>query len=835
VVDADRVGAHASALGALRPRPTGAARDSFLQDWLLFGLLAADLLGVDRQRLFSPRFTYSEVSDYIGVEEIRLLRTIVQLEPLARLDGEVVAERIDEVLNVLAAEIAGKEPQLHLVLRVGEGILAERIRATSGGEIETEDTDAQLNFVRDDLCCSPMLLALRPPDGSGGFRLVLRGQYLHYRLREYVYPRSQTATWDFAYCDDVERITPAAVNVLGSAVLEASSIEIMGSREAADRFGRLRGKLHSWESWRKKFVAETAPISSEDRAHRALTLTQLLEALFAAAEVFPVEVLPSAGPQEKGEFILRVRTRRDTDREHLSQALDLKSLPVRLDYALSGDRVREEGWILTDSRSLGDRNPNDTDWRFEHLEPNANGQNVYVFSGSAPAPLLSEAFLVPEGSVGRDVQFRRRLKALRALKDHGELMRMIADPRQRILDSHDPLIENAAFQSLDISKQEALRELISTIPLYLVQGPPGVGKTRLVRDLVRRRFAEEPTSRLLLSAQSNAAIDHLMDELAISAGDEHDAPLVVRCRARESNEEVSQFDIGVQARRILRRLAHSELARHVSPALKHLLAQLTDTTSAEAARASDRSFGSRSGHSQLYAIRAFEGVVMRAANVVFATTNSGDLERLIGERAQFDWAVVEEAGKATGSELISPLLLSHRRLMIGDHYQLPPFGSEQIVKLLENHEAVRNALLVGDEFIGRSLRDETTEEMLDDIEDEENDLPAMCAEAMRVLTLFEAMIEAEFKRQALGRRGRPIAKKLTKQHRMQPAIATLVSRCFYQGDLDTHPDCIQKYIIETPPFITVDQTQLPISPIVLVDMPYVQDTVGQKRGDSLPR
>jgi hypothetical protein len=184
------VGAHASALEGVRPRPTGAPRDSFLQDWLLFGLLAADLLGVDRQRLFSPRFTYSEVSDYMGVEETRLLRTIVQLEPCARLDGEVIAERIDQVLNLLAAEIAGKESQLHLVLRVGDGILAERIRARSGNEIETDDVDAQLDFVRDDLCSSPMLLALKPQDGSDGFRLVLRGQNLHYRLREYIHPRN---------------------------------------------------------------------------------------------------------------------------------------------------------------------------------------------------------------------------------------------------------------------------------------------------------------------------------------------------------------------------------------------------------------------------------------------------------------------------------------------------------------------------------------------------------------------------------------------------------------------------------------------------------------------
>ena len=65
-----------------------------------------------------------------------------------------------------------------------------------------------------------------------------------------------------------------------------------------------------------------------------------------------------------------------------------------------------------------------------------------------------------------------------------------------------------------------------------------------------------------------------------------------------------------------------------------------------------------------------EGLILRAANVVFATTNSAEIERLIDERGQFDWSIVEEAGKATGSELISPLLLSHRRLMIGDHKQV---------------------------------------------------------------------------------------------------------------------------------------------------------------------
>ena len=96
-----------------------------------------------------------------------------------------------------------------------------------------------------------------------------------------------------------------------------------------------------------------------------------------------------------------------------------------------------------------------------------------------------------------------------------------------------------------------------------------------------------------------------------------------------------------------------------------------------------------SRQSPAYSRRAFEGLILRAANVVFATTNSGEIERLIDERGQFDWSIVEEAGKATGSELLSPLLLSHRRLMIGDHKQLPPYRSDEMKKLLE--ESRRNS------------------------------------------------------------------------------------------------------------------------------------------------
>ncbi len=209
----------------------------------------------------------------------------------------------------------------------------------------------------------------------------------------------------------------------------------------------------------------------------------------------------------------------------------------------------------------------------------------------------------------------------------------------------------------------------------------------------------------------------------------------------------------------------------------------------------------------------------------------------IEERGQFDWSIVEEAGKATGCELVPPLLLSHRRLLIGDHKQLPPFNSDRMITLLSQPEAVKAAIQVGEEFVGRSMRDATTDEIVEGVEAETDEglIPELCSTAISMLMFFETAIETEFQRQAKGRPGRPIANTLTQQHRMHPAIACMVSICFYGGTLRTHPKCARRFATETRPFGTSNPHKLPDAPVTVIDMPAFHTTVGQTCGDMMPR
>ncbi len=319
---------------------------------------------------------------------------------------------------------------------------------------------------------------------------------------------------------------------------------------------------------------------------------------------------------------------------------------------------------------------------------------------------------------------------------------------------------------------------------------------------------------------------------SIFSGVEPDArPLMVRARSADDDESAGELEIDIQADRLLQGLANSELVRLASPHIGDRIVALAEARAASGTRRRTALSGRRTAAE----LRAFEGMILRAANLVFATTNSAAIERLIEERGLFDWTIVEEAGKATGGELLSPLLLSHRRLMIGDHKQLPPFDIDKVSKLLASTDRVKETVSLVDDLVSRYLKDPSIDETFQEVEAAGDDFGRTCADTLSVLSLFETFVERELTRQKKGSKGRNIARRLEEQYRMHPAIARIVSKCFYDGALTTNPKKAQKFLTTKPPFLSTDPLRLPDLPVVFIDMPYGREEApGGRSRDRAP-
>ncbi|WP_444462962.1 AAA domain-containing protein [Rhodobacter capsulatus] len=803
------------------------ATASFYSDWRDFSLLISDLLRLDKKKILDATTPPSSVSENILTEEAKLLRKLAVTEKFERVDGEVVFGEIDEIIACLERSEARIEQKLRLAVRLGpQSVLSEAIRVATDGEIESSNIQDQIAFIEADIYERPRLLMVKA-DGNASGRLVVCGHLLTYSLSKFTHSTSQgDGSWDLAYCERTEKKNPAPINILAEDTVPSGEISIVSLRDANRDFPRLRGKLRSWLPLWDSLSNSSNLTSSSGSAIEALSLTSFLDAIYAAADSFPVEVQKDDSEVTEDLFSVRVKIRQDIEREALSEALGLKPLTDRLDELVQRDSRADE-WVISDGQLVGVKETANTTWRLTDRIEEKRGIS-YRLSGSDPIPPLTQPLLLLSDFVGRDAQFQRRVKAISALKEHSELSEILEDPRSKIRETHEAVYKDDSWESLDPSKQEALERIVSTLPISLVQGPPGVGKTRLVRDLTDHIFRADPTSRVLLTAQANSAIDHLMDEI-LSEVSLPDDCLIVRPRAKDYEGVQDDRSPRNVTRRLIADFCESDIAKGAPDFLKSQIEDLRGvSTNGGPARTKNSTSPS------IKDVQSIEHLVLRSANVVFSTVNSSSIERLVEERNQFDWSVIEEAGKANGLELLAPLLLSHRRLMIGDHKQLAPFDAKRLERVLRNSETVRKAISAGSQFVGRSLRDQTIDEVIGLDDKVDFDLDALCSKAIRLLSLFETLIDDQLTWQKTRPKSRKLASVLNQQHRMHPAIARVVSKTFYDGELETYSSATRWFESVPPPFRSRDIARLPNSPLVLVNMPYVQSELGKKYGDQSP-
>lgn len=463
---------------------------------------------------------------------------------------------------------------------------------------------------------------------------------------------------------------------------------------------------------------------------------------------------------------------------------------------------------------------------------------------------IADRAIPPEGMLQlfmaeEESSLNRQRGALRSLR-YGEtvnpqLVDILVDLRRATFDAPDDHV--VFFQNtLEPEKQAAVRTALATRDLFLIQGPPGTGKTTVIAEIVLQILRSEPNARILVTSQSNAAVDNALDQIATMHNGEpleivrlgrderigqagrdwlleqrreqwrsevvsHCAHVIDAlrvppegqfaadatppedldlCRAwieetrqwvvalkidedrlaaispNETAAPAAEDDLSIARERAALRATIDAYTSEIADdlvAIRDLLAlpnenrPLNDPTreidqllAAVAAR--QESDATNPGTHALRALvsewsevfgrtQDFDVPILKRANIVAATCLTAG--RRLVRSFEFDWAIVDEAARATAPEILVPLVQARRAILVGDERQLPPIVDKDLTP--EQLEAA----------------DVTREELQ--------------------TSLFETLVRA-------AERMHPeMVHMLRSQHRMHPAIGTLVSDVFYDGKL----------------------------------------------------
>lgn len=408
------------------------------------------------------------------------------------------------------------------------------------------------------------------------------------------------------------------------------------------------------------------------------------------------------------------------------------------------------------------------DAKFKQITIRLNNKYDALFDESKEKELKTKEWAVSYDYQVREILWSKQNTALEELKKGNtqipNLLRKINEPTE-LKENEQRWIESYFNETLDENQQEAVRKALSLEPeceILLIQGPPGTGKTTTITEIVKQYQRFHKHYKILITSQSNQAVDNVLEKICVSEANPNGEDKLFRIGNNEEkmSEIANQYTPEKVLDKILKenreRIKHNTITDSnpmIESKLQELqqgfLEKLETLSSKDAINAnSNTAKGKRDNET----FRLFTKDIRLFFGTLLGISSWKSFRDVV-----FDVAIVDEAGRATLSELLVPCIKAKRIILVGDHKQLAPVVEDDVIEKL-NTDSKKGS----DEFKA-DKRDVTT-------------------------SLFERLferIESKSKDYAYLENFKHT---LTYNYRAHKSICDLYSKAFYQGRLQTKPE-----------------------------------------------
>ena len=391
-------------------------------------------------------------------------------------------------------------------------------------------------------------------------------------------------------------------------------------------------------------------------------------------------------------------------------------------------------------------------------------------AGSPPVP--ETGWLRPKNDYGSELTLKRQREARLEFLDARSLLAQLHSPSTIRGFRHR---WSGVAQDLRGGADAIVKDMLVSQAFYALHGPPGTGKTTVAAHAVEAYLHAERGARILVSAQSNYALDNLALQIRKQLSERGLTDiLAVRVSSRSGEDKVHQSLADWKLEQLVPLRVESITA--------HCMKRLDRREDPEPLRSilGRWKIAVETSHLEI------QDRVRRGANLVFATCATATKRNVdaVGSFGVYDWVLVEEAAKAWPTELAIPLVRGVRWTLIGDHRQLPAHRRREVDELLSECAEAED-------------------------EDLQNHGMSRVSHS-RIFDLFGSLFEhdmssmiRERSRRSRGGLTVPLGK-LTLQFRMRRPIAEVISRAFYPSTVNPEAGDPLQGTLETDPETEVD-------------------------------